>query len=493
MNEIPWLLNGEPREAQLEALSRSMYGQKNRDHWQQEIEPQQLPGYNGSPYRGWGHFMQMRVGKTPTTLNEIALLLKYNYIKRAMIVAPNKFKFDWEKESESFGLKLPVHVFESNKRAKAEEFVKNKNVGMLVVNYEAAGYDNTAALMDEWNKECYLACDESIMVKNHKAGWAKNIKVIADSSNFVRMLSGKPIVQDPSDIWMQLRIMGYLDGTNYYAFRGHFCDIKTIRGTRIQKVIGGKNEEELNRRLNRVSFVAPRRNWMHSPEPDYMVRKVNMTDKQKELYTQMQKELVIEIESGTITADQVTTKLLKLQQITSGFVYDEFKTPHTLVHPDNNPKLQEIMGMLENEIDGKVIVAAYYKPSMALLEDYLTKYSPALIRRGMTGEEVLENKNRFNNDPNCRVMIGQMKSIKYGHTLMGSEHHPCLHTIFFENSYNLDDRSQVEERNQGKDIIGSPTIIDFVASSIESQTIAALQAKESISEAVLQMKKWATQ
>jgi hypothetical protein len=86
------------------------------------------------------------------------------------------------------------------------------------------------------------------------------------------------------------------------------------------------------------------------------------------------------------------------------------------------------------------------------------------------------------------VMVGQTKAVKYGHQLMGSPANPCLHTLFYENTYSLDDRSQCEERNRGVGQRGQTTIIDFWSSSQDRAIAQALVRKEGIFAAVMQTK-----
>ena len=126
---VPWYLNCEPREAQIEALSRSVYGVKTRDHWLDPQHPEQIQSFDGSPYKGWGHFLEMRVGKTPTALNEFLILKNdFEFTNKMLIMTPNKYKLDWGKEAERFGITdLPIHIFESKHRKHAVEFVKKYN------------------------------------------------------------------------------------------------------------------------------------------------------------------------------------------------------------------------------------------------------------------------------------------------------------------------------------------------------------------------------
>jgi hypothetical protein len=68
--------------------------------------------------------------------------------------------------------------------------------------------------------------------------------------------------------------------------------------------------------------------------------------------------------------------------------------------------------------------------------------------------------------------------------LMGNVTNPCLHTVFYENTYSLDDRSQCEERNRGVNQVGQTTVIDLVSNDRDYAIARALERKESIFAAV---------
>ena len=61
----------------------------------------------------------------------------------------------------------------------------------------------------------------------------------------------------------------------------------------------------------------------------------------------------------------------------------------------------------------------------------------------------------------------------------------CETTIFFENTYSLDDRAQVEQRNQGEGQQSAINIVDYISSPVEKDVITALIRKESISAVIL--------
>ena len=101
----------------------------------------------------------------------------------------------------------------------------------------------------------------------------------------------------------------------------------------------------------------------------------------------------------------------------------------------------------------------------------------------MKPEEIAAQKDRFNNDPDCRILLGQCESTKYGHTLLGgdvdADH--CSTMIFFENSYSLDTRTQVEDRIHRRGQRGENVLyIDLAGTELDRRVVKALQQKQDL-------------
>ncbi len=491
-----WLLDCEPRAAQLEATSRSWNGVRNHDRWDAPLVPTPILGRTGDPAKGWAHFLEMRVGKTPTMLNEFALMRKYYNSKWMIVPAPQKFKKDWPLAIEQFGAHgFEGHAIDSNKLRNFKSFVdKNKKTGGLIaVNYEALRSRNVMAeLMELMPEIVVFAADESVLIKGHDSLITKAAIEIAKLSQFRRVLTGKPVVQGPHDLWSQLRAIGELNGVNFFAFKSKFCKMGGYMG-KIVKGLDPDQKDNFEAILDACSFRARKIDWMPNYlRPEYVeAREIEMTPEQRDMYTVMERDSLVQLGEGdVISPDMVISKLQKLQQISSGYVKRDDGTNFEIIPPSRNPKLNELKEMLANEITGKLIVFCESNYSLDLLYSELKEYQPAIIRGDLwhkkNGVDVLSEKARFNESLGCRVMIGQEKAIKYGHTLMGNANDACLDSIFYENSYSLDDRSQCEERNQGFGQLAQTSIHDFVCSPIERRIIEnGLRPKEDISAAVM--------
>lgn len=488
MKDPHWLLDCKPREVQIEALRRSYQGRVKRLSANADPVNFKLPHY-GRPVSGWGHFMEMRLGKTATALNEFMLYKRDFGVSRMLVVCPNAFKRGWTTEASTFGLDVPSHVLESNNRAEAEKFIVKNPEGMLVVNYEALVQHTTCDLLYEWIKgnPCYITADESVKIKNPRSVTFTNLVTLTKNAAVTRALTGLPSPQSVADLWSQLRFARKLEGVNYYAFRAKFAK---MGGYMMKKVVGIKNEDELQKLINNSSFVASRKDWGEFIESDYDIIDIGMSKKQAAYYKSMEKDFVVWLDNGgVVQADQALSKYMKLQQISSGFVLDDFAKPVELEPFEGTLKFKHLKDALSEYINGKTIVVAKYRHTVDMLTKHLSEFHPAVIRgqddMKDAGLEVESEKRRFNNDPSCRVLIGQVSAIKYGHTLTGNDADPCSTVVFYENSYSLDDRAQAEQRPQSFAQRHGTLVIDYASTSIERAIIKALQSKKKVSDVIL--------
>ena len=471
---------------QLETLARSYTSVVYRRH-QGDVLPEVLFAQR-VPMLGFAYFLEMRLGKTNALLNEWLLFCRDHGLKKLLVLAPNKYKAAWRSEAARFGVASEVHVFDSNRRKEAAEFIAKKGE-ILVVNYEALVSDANMVLLKAFvDNKTMIAADESVLIKNRQSFFFRHGLQLAKESAVCRILTGKPVVQGPHDLWSQLRFIRCLDSWNFFQFRNTFCKMGGFKG---KQVMGEKNVERLQGILAQCSFIARRVDWGTNFDTDYETRTIKMLPAQMKAYKQMEEEFVTWLESGeAVTADQVVTKHIKLQQISSGFIIDELGKPHDLL-PDmaKLPKLAELVYSLENEVSGKALVICFYNHSLDVVEQQLREYQPAIVRGAQAmkkaGREIEQEKWRFNNDPNCRVLLGQVQALKYGHMLMGSASDPCLTTFYYENTYSLDDRAQSEQRNQGEGQQASIHVVDFCDSEVEKRIIAALQRKEDVAASIL--------
>jgi len=436
---------------------------------------------------GFAYYMEMGLGKTLTALTEFLSLVDSGKATRLVVICPNSFKTGWLDEITKHGLKVHPHVFNSGADYENGQFLKTKfeMPPVLIINYEAVRnpYPRDYILSFINNRECMLVVDESIQIKTHNVIQTKAVMSLSTRFKYKRVMSGKPVTGGPHDLWAQMRTIGAID-IKYFPFKTTFCKMGGFKG---KKVVGTQNEELLASLIDKFIFRASKKDWTDLPDKMYTSREYKLTPKLASMYRSMEEEFVLWIsETENVAVDAFITKYIKLAQIQSGFIIKEDGSTEELVSPEENPRFELVRELVEGT-DGKVVIPYVHRYTLGLLQRSLAEYNPAFIKGMMEPHEIKAQVDKFNKDPSCRVLLGQMRATKYGFTLLGGEGvDHCSTVIFAENSYSLDDRSQVEDRIHRHGQIHGCLYIDVWGTPLDKKVTAALQAKEDISKAVFQ-------
>lgn len=452
-----------------------------------EVQKKALSAGRGKP--GFAYYMEMGLGKTLTALTEFMELASTKEVTRLVVVCPNSFKSGWADEIKKHGIDVHCHVFESGADYENNNFLRTvyTKPPVLIVNYEAIRKDYTKHYISLFAKgrNCMMVLDESIQIKTYDSQQTKAALSLAPLFAYKRILSGKPVTQGPHDLWAQMTFIGAVT-SRYWPFKTTFC---RMGGFKMKKVIGAQNEELLAATIDRFIFRASKKDWTDLPDKSYTSRQYELTPELMRHYRAMENEFVVWLnETENVAVDAFITKYIKLAQIQSGFIIKEDETVQELVTPEENPRFKLLREIIE-DVDGKVIIPYVHRYTYEMLMKALADFNPAFIKGGMSQEEIDVQKRMFNTFPFCRVILVQTRAGKYGHTLLGDQtidDNACSTMIFAENSYSLDDRSQIEDRMHRHGQKKACLYIDLWGTPLDRKITAALQAKESIAQAVFE-------
>ena len=444
----------------------------------------------GQNKRGVGYFLEMGLGKTLLALEEFKRAADNRTATRMVVVSPNSFKKGWLDEIEKHGFAFQPYVFVSGATKKNDAWFSTVKYGappVLILNYEATRSPVVLLKLLAWMriKPTMLVLDESIQIKTHDSQQTKAALALAQQAALVRLLTGRPQTQGPHDLFPQLRAIGLFQGQRFWAFRNTFC---VMGGWENRQVIGVKNADVLAAIMAPAVFQALKSDWLPDlPRKDFAIRYYEMSGEQAAQYKQMRDEFILELQSEEVVAVNVAvSKYEKLSQIQCGFILNEEGIPRELIEPAVNPRLLALLETLET-IEGKAIVIYRHRYTFEILMAALKAWNPAFIKGQMKPDEVGAEKDRFNGDPECRILLGQCDATKYGHTLLGGEaaRDHCSTMIFHENSYSLDTRTQVEDRIHRRGQRGENVLyIDLAGTELDRRVVRALQKKEDLYDAV---------
>lgn len=459
--------------------------------------------------------MEQRTGKTRVVIDTACYLYTRGEINGVLVVAPNSVKSTWEEQvfehSPSY-VEHDVVVYDSgNKKAEREEVDalvggsrSSGRLKWLVVNVEALSYQGGRGLelsqLFVGRFEALMVIDESSRIKSPGAKRTKNAIKLGEEAAYRRILTGMPVTQGPLDLYSQFYFLDpdIISYGSYYSFRNHFAILapRNWHGNRTTyEVVGYQNLEELQELVRPHSFRITRSECFDLPPKVYQKHFIRLSTEQWRLYSDLSEHMRAEFEGRVITTPIVLTQLLRLQQVVGGFLppkpVDPLEEPladepEPVEIPGANPKLDLVLELVENELTGKVVIWARFRPEIDLLASRLReKFGEETVGEfhgGISTDERTQVRRRFQDpeDP-LRFFVGQTETGGIGIRLDAASD-----VIYYSNSFSLESRVQSEDRTQGHEQEVSVGYHDLIAKDTldEKLILPALREKKNLSDLI---------
>lgn len=271
--------------------------------------PHQIEGIRDGARRG--SFLladEMGLGKTLQTLTIIAIDFERGWADRAIIVTPASLKWNWQDEIELF-TNFTCHVLDGTPKQRSKQLTEFRDNGtdILIVNYE-----QVIAHKDEINALNFqiAAYDEAHYLKSHKSKRSK----AAHGMNSTRkiLLTGSPLLNQVNELWSLLYMISPAEFPNYWRFVNRYC---VFGGYKDKQIVGVKNSAELQEKVGTVMIRRLKKDVLSLPDKQHIVVRVDLHDKQRELYTQAIEEFRMETSSGDMDIENPLTKFLRLKMV----------------------------------------------------------------------------------------------------------------------------------------------------------------------------------
>ena len=198
-------------------------------------------------------------------------------------------------------------------------------------------------------------------------------------------------------------------------------------------------------------------------------------------YRKFQKDSYMELSQGEVTATNVLTHLLRLQQITGGFVRpDENNERYEQVSRAKLEALADIVDAAVSE-KHKLVVIARFTVEIETICRMLEQKGLVYTKVSGTVKDRSEQVERFQTDPECMVFVGQIQTVSMGLTLTAAST-----MVFYSWSYNYADYSQARARIHRIGQQNNCLYIHLVVPGTVDETIlSALKQKENIAVSVV--------
>jgi SNF2 family DNA or RNA helicase len=383
-------------------------------------------------------------------------------LKKVVVLCPAIAKINWRREFEKWGtVDREVKVFSYDKMTQSKE-VRN----------EIAAFEPDVFVLDEAH---YL---KNRQAKRTKFIYGQHCRGdgLVRFADRVWLLSGTPIPNDVSDFWTHLKAVWQYP-LNFVDFTVYFC--KTWTGQFGMKVLGNKAERmgEFKNVLKSIMLRRKAENVLKELPPLWWQEglvEVQGWDDMKHIDDPAEKAAVELILQSAVTQEDVGAKLDNL-------------APHMAslrrltALAKAKPIGEQLSGELNDNAYDKVVVFAYHRAALETLRDTLAGFNPAYIVGGLGNQERQSEIDRFQNDPECRVFIGQITACSTAITLTAANQ-----VVFAEMDWVPATNAQASKRchriGQSKPVI----VRSFaLANSVDEIVARALSKKaQMISEAL---------
>ena len=193
---------------------------------------------------------------------------------------------------------------------------------IFVINYESAWREPFAKWAQFDANFDLVIFDESHKIKSYK-GKASRFCASLNSVPRKLCLTGTPMPHSPGDIFAQYRtICPDIFGTNWYRFRNHYAQMGGFQGKQITAWV---NTEELQENFRSHAFQVHKDDVLDLPDVQDIDIPIQLDSKTRRIYDKLNTEFYcwLEEHQDEVTVTNALTKLLRLQQCTSGFAKAE--------------------------------------------------------------------------------------------------------------------------------------------------------------------------
>lgn len=275
-----------------------------------------------------------------------------------------------------------------------------------------------------------IAFDEAHKAKNPDSQQGKALLSIDCKGPKIPM-SGTFVLNNPLDLYLPLRWSGF-ETHSFYAYKQHYC---TMGGFGGKEIIGYKNLDELRSMVSKVMLRRVKGDVLDLPPKVHTIEWVDAYPEQKSLYKDVRDQVRDNIDKVKVHPDPLS-EMLRLRQVTG---YPGILSSTVT----KSAKMDRMEELVEEEVSvgGKAIIFSNWSEMTNVIRHKLKKYNPAYITGEVGSVQRMEEKDRFQNDPNCKVMIGTIGALGTGFTLTAAQL-----VIFVDEPWNRGIKDQAEDR-----------------------------------------------
>lgn len=322
-----------------------------------------------------------------------------------------------------------------------------------------------------------LICDECHLLKTPSAARSKAVYYMRQMATFVVMLTGTPITKNVLDAYQQFKIFDeHIFGTNFAHFKKRYA------------VFGGYGNYELLRYINlrhfkKVTkpwiFIAKKDDCLDLPARTDQIVPIRLTGKAKEHYKQMEKEGLLELNGDEIETEIILTRILRLQQISSGFLPT---SDGQGIHRFNSDKLvqyeRDLADFKDQELT-KFVTFCQFIPDIKACAKAAKEagYNILLFHGGVSGPEREQRLAEFDETDEPTAFICQNAAGALGISLTAAST-----AVLFSHTTNYAEKAQLKDRLHRIGQHHPVTYREYIARGVDQAIWMGYRAKKDVAD-----------
>lgn len=274
-----------------------------------------------------GLFLEMGLGKTVITLTAINEL-RFNRwaVSRCLVVAPKKVaEATWSAEAAQWDHLKYLRIIPVLGSVKKRIRALNTPGDIWVINRE-----NVPWLVDYYRNGWpfdMVVLDESSSFKNAQSKRFKALKLVRPRISRLVELTGTPAPNGLEDLWAQIYLLdgGARLGKTISSYReAFFTEDRAYPGQQYRTYSPQDGaDRRIREAISDICVSMKTEDYLTLPDYTEDVVPVVLDTKAKRAYDKLERDMLLQVDEATITAQSAAVLNGKLLQLCSGAVYDE--------------------------------------------------------------------------------------------------------------------------------------------------------------------------
>jgi|WetSurMetagenome_2_1015567.scaffolds.fasta_scaffold03374_7 SNF2 family DNA or RNA helicase len=427
----------------------------------------------------------MGTGKTRAAVD----FIQTSGVKKILVACPLAVCRVWEKQVQMFAANNINCIVLDKKSVAEKQQAADRALNLsaitgdpclIVINYESAWRDPFGAWALKQKFDLIIE-DECQNLKSPGGRASRYFHKLSKSAERVLGLSGTPLPHSPLDAYSVFRAMDdSIFGTSFTRFRARYA---VMGGFQNKQVVAYVNQDEMSRKIDTIRIHVSR-DVLDLPGAVHIEQTFALPDAAQKIYKNLEDDFYARVDSGEVTTSNALTKLLRLQQITSGYLpldlqegADEENRKYETLHNEKSEQLKTILDGLEP--DEPVVVFCRFRNDLKAVHDVCFQLGRKSMELSGSIKQLAEWQ-----DGQVPVLAVQIRTGREGVDLTRA-----CYCVYFSLGFSLNDYEQSLARIHRPGQARSCFYYHLIAeNTVDRKVYAALKERKAVIESILNSK-----